>query len=102
MLDDGERGLTVVVLKDEYVGGSGAAPRLADSAAAEYVFGWQPGEDLVDDEPLGQVVEDGIAAAVCHAGCLLTREKKQSISTAHKKEEKGFAKYPSSWYLVCT
>ena len=36
MLDDGERGLAVVVVEDERVGGSAAAPRLADGTAAEY------------------------------------------------------------------
>jgi hypothetical protein len=68
VFDDGERGLAAVVVVDELVGGSAAAPRPADGAAAEYVLWRQPEEDLVDDEPLRQVVENGRAAAVRHAG----------------------------------
>lgn len=69
MLDDGERGLASVVIEDELISGCTAAPRLADGAAAEYVLGRQPDEDLFHDEPLGQVVKDGRAAAVPHANC---------------------------------
>jgi hypothetical protein len=67
VFDDGERGLAAVVVEDELVGGSAAAPRPADGAAAEYVPWGQPEEDFVDDKPLRQVIENGRAAAVRHA-----------------------------------
>ena len=61
LFDDGERRLASVMVEDERVGGSATVPRLADSTAAEHIFGWQPGKDLIDDKSLGQVVEDGHA-----------------------------------------
>ena len=69
VFDDGERGLAVVVVEDERVGGSAAAPRLADGTAPKYILGRQPDKDLVNDKPLGQVVEHGHAAAVRHVEC---------------------------------
>lgn len=66
-VEDGERGLAEVVVKHEFVGGGGAAPGPADGAAAEDVLGRQPDEYLFGDDLLGQVVEEGCAAAVRHA-----------------------------------
>lgn len=62
------------------VGGSAAAPRPADGAAAERVLDRQPDEDVGDDEPLGQVVEHGRAAAVRHADCSLIYIKRKGRS----------------------
>jgi hypothetical protein len=89
MLDDGERGLASVVIEDELISGCTAAPRLADGAAAEYVLGRQPDEDLFHDEPLGQVVKDGRAAAVPHANCALERKMTKKNQTSVQGTQNG-------------
>ena len=66
LFDDRERGLTAVVVEHELVGEGGTAPQLAAGAAAKDVLGGQPDEDLFDDNPLGQVVEDGSVASFRH------------------------------------
>jgi hypothetical protein len=89
VFDDGEGGLAAVVVEDELVGRSAAAPRPADGAAAEYVLGRQPEEDLVDDEPLRQVVKNGRAAAVRHANRSIAgkvgKKEEANISTNYTK-----------------
>lgn len=66
LFDDRERGLVVAVVEHELVGGGGTAPQLADSTAAKDVLGGQPDEDLFDDNPLGQVVENCPVASFRH------------------------------------
>lgn len=55
-----------MVRTDEFMGGCANAPRRADGTAAEDILWRQPHQYLIDDDPIGQVVEDGHAAAVSH------------------------------------
>ena len=54
----------VVVRQEEALGGGGMTPRLADSTTTEDVLYWQPNKYLLDDDRLGQVVEDGHATDI--------------------------------------